>query len=250
MRTIRAARRKATGFTLPEVLIAMSITALIVVLLSRIFIATANQWQRADQRIDVFRDARAGLQIIARDLRSANIHASPMMLSLTDNAPSGAYAREAYMITPAANSGKSDLCTVGYYLDWSSVTKTFTLKRVFKDSDATTIGLQGTTLNLAGLFTKNPATDEDLAAYVWDLEFLPGELADPIPPSTHSPAEWKWIEVRFKAISPNAAQKIRNSAVTQTTWSEKPPDLSDIYRTLILPHEQQFVTRVMLYQNQ
>jgi type II secretory pathway component PulJ len=60
-------RARIPAFTLVELLIAISITLLIVVLLSRIFAGAADAWRSSDQRIDVFRDARA-LQIISRDL--------------------------------------------------------------------------------------------------------------------------------------------------------------------------------------
>jgi uncharacterized protein (TIGR02599 family) len=75
MKTNQTIRARIPAFTLVELLIAISITLLIVVLLSRIFAGAADAWRSSDQRIDVFRDARAALQIISRDLSRA-IHCS------------------------------------------------------------------------------------------------------------------------------------------------------------------------------
>ena len=48
-------------------------------------------------------------------------------------------------------------------------------------------------------------------------------------------------------MSAASARKLRNLAIDQTTWSDP---TSSIYRNTILPYEQQFVTRIMLQQNQ
>jgi type II secretory pathway pseudopilin PulG len=244
---------KSQAFTLVELLIAISITLIIVVLLSRVFIVAANLWQNSDQRTDAFRDARSALQMIARDLSRADSNADAQMLTLSNNDPAGNYAQEAFAVTPIPNSGKSDLCVVGYYLVWDDTAKAFTLKRLLKDSDNVINDLRGATVNFASLYAKptTPADkalyEEDLAAYAWDLEFRPGILADPEAPIVGPSTKWHWLEIRFKAMSPTAARKLRNLGVVQGTWSDP---TSTIYRNAILPYEQQFVTRVTLRQTQ
>jgi prepilin-type N-terminal cleavage/methylation domain-containing protein len=233
------------GFTLLELLIAVAITAVIVVLLSRVFGATAAQWQAADQRIDAFRDARTALHVIARDLGRANVSANSGMLALKEPGPADDYAQEAFAVTPTANSGNADLCAVGYYTEWNASAKTFTLKRQLRESNAIIGDLQ--TLNFSALYTKAPALAEDVAAYVWDLRFYVGLEEVPVPLGNAGPtSQWRWIEVRFKAMSPNAAKRLRDSAMTQGDWNNP---AGDIYKRLVLPNEQQFVTRVVLQHN-
>ncbi len=175
---------KSRGFTLAEVLIATAITLLVVTLLFGVFSSVVSQWRSSDQRIDAFRDARAALLLITRDLSRAHVNGDRQMITLVDD--TGTYAKEAYMVTPIPNAGKSELCAVGYYCAWDSVAKTFTLKRLFRDSDAAVTSLQGPTVNFTTLYSKVAANEENLAACVWDLQFAPGIDADPEPPSLKS----------------------------------------------------------------
>src|SRR2546430_3573445 len=61
-------RRPLHAFTIVELLVASAITLGIVVLLGVIFGSITRTTSRANQRTDAFRDARAALQIMARDL--------------------------------------------------------------------------------------------------------------------------------------------------------------------------------------
>src|SRR5436305_817476 len=56
------------GFTLVELLIAAAITVIIVVLLGLMLSSLMSSAARASQRVDAFRDARAALQMMERDL--------------------------------------------------------------------------------------------------------------------------------------------------------------------------------------
>ena len=240
-------KRRIRAFTIVELLVAIAITLIIVTVLFQVFSAAARQWQTSDQRIDTFRDARAALQIMARDLARADINGDPNMLALQSTQPATPpYATEAYAITPTPNSGKSELCVVGYYTLFDNTTKSFSLKRLFKDSDATFTGLATASPDFTSLYTKT-AADETVAAYVWDLQFRAGLAADPVDPAANPSSTWKWVEIRFKSMSPAAARKIRDFGVTASTWSDP---TSTIYKNLILPYEQQFMTRVALQQNE
>ena len=96
--------RKSRGFTLAEVLIATAITLLIVTLLFGVFSSVVSQWRTSDQRIDAFRDARAALLLITRDLSRAHVNGDRQMITLQDD--TGPYAKEAYVITPIPNAEK------------------------------------------------------------------------------------------------------------------------------------------------
>lgn len=240
--------RAQTAFTLVELLVAMAITILIVAFLGRVLISTTTVWQLSGERIDTFRDARSALQLMTNDLTRANVNGDGGMLTLA-NVPGGAdYATEAYAVFPTKNNGKSDLCATGYYLDWDNGSKTFSLRRFFKNSDSTTPSLAKSSVDFATLYDRTQGTTpETIASYVWALEIRPGIGANKVAPSTSS-TSWQWLEVRFKAMSVNAGRKIGViSSIGKTTWGD--PSLAD-YRRFILPNEQQFVTRIQILQKQ
>ncbi|HEY5035835.1 MAG TPA: hypothetical protein VII74_01740, partial [Chthoniobacterales bacterium] len=204
------------AFTIAELLVAIAITLVLVVILFRVFAAAATQWQSADQRIDTFRDARAAMQLMSRDLGRADISGAVQMLTLSD--PSADFAREAYAVTPVSNIGKSELCAVGYYCAYDTTTHAYNLKRLFKNSDLTFTALANPSPDFTSLYTKNnPTPDETVAAYVWDLQIRPGVGKDIVAVTTPS-STWNWLEIRFKSMSPAAARRIRDTSVTQTTW--------------------------------
>lgn len=249
--------RPILAFTLVELLVSITITLVIVVVLFQVFAATARQWQTSDQRIDTFRDARAILQIMARDLSRADINGNASMLMLADYftvAPDPQFAKEAYAITPIPNAGKSSLCAVGYYCAYDGATHAYSLRRLYKNSNVTYTALARPTPDFTALYTKNPSMDptdltrDDVAAgYVWDLQFHPGVGKDFVDPSSVPSSQWNWLEIRFKSMSPASGRLIRNTAINTSTWFDS---TSSIYKTFILPYEQQFISRVTLRQNQ
>ncbi len=224
------------AFTIAELLIAIVVTLILVGILFRVFAAAAGQWQNADQRIDTFRDARAALQIMTRDLSRADINGNAQMLTLTDFftvSPNPQFAKEAYAITPITNSGKSDLCTVGYYCAYDTVTHAYSLKRLFKSSDATYTSLATASPNFTAIFQKDtPTADEVAAAYVWDLQFHPGVGKNLVDAATTPSTQWNWMEIRFKSMSTASGRKIRNTPVDLSTWFDA---TSSLYKTFILP---------------
>jgi type II secretory pathway pseudopilin PulG len=243
------ATKEPAGFTLTELLVAVAISIVIILILGQVFSSATAMWQVSDQRIDAFRDARAALQLMAQDLGRANVNGNPTMLRLAQYSSDGSYASEADAVTPVKNPGKSDLCTVEYYLVWnaSGSTNTFSLVRRFKNSDDTVGYLANSSLDFNTIYDRNKGSEETLAAPVWDLEFRPGENANIVTPSTDSAAKWTWVEIRFKTMSVNAARKLRSVAgISQGTWADP---TTNLYKTLILPYEQQFVTRVAIDQN-
>lgn len=226
----------------------MAITILIVAFLGRVLIATTSIWQLTGDRIDAFRDARSALQLMTNDLSRADANGDPKMLNLANI--SGTYATEAYAVFPSKNGGKSDLCAVGYYLDWDAGSKTFSLRRFFKDSNTVAPSLANSPVDFTTLYDRTKGTaPETLASYVWDLELRPGEGQTLVTLPTSDPStKWNWVEVRFKAMSVNAGRKISGvAAIDKTTWSDP---ASSAYRTFILPNEQQFMTRILVLQNQ
>src|SRR4029077_6594974 len=68
LRSRRAIALSEGGFTLVELLIAAVITVVIVVMLGLMLGSLMSSASHASQRIDAFRDARAALQMMERDL--------------------------------------------------------------------------------------------------------------------------------------------------------------------------------------
>ncbi len=248
MRIARVSYR-ASGFTLVELLVAVAITAVLVALLGRVLVATTDVYRIADQKMDAFRDAKAALQLMTNDLGRADISGNAQFLNLANYSPDSSYAMEAYAVFPAKNKGKSDLCSVGYYLDWDSTSKTYSLRRFFKDSDTTATSLAKASPDFGALYDRTTGTTpETIASYVWDLELRPGEGMNAVTLGSDPPSKWNWVEIRFKAMSVKAGRKIQQvGAVDKLTWADP---TSAAYRRYILPDEQQFVTRVSLLQNQ
>src|SRR5438270_9449029 len=126
------------GFTLTARLIAAAITTSIVVMLGWMFGSLANTSSRANQRIDAFRDARAAIQTIQRDMANL-VHATPTAyLALVDLYPDPNTAstknQQLYGLMAAKNRGLGDLCAVGYYCRWDATKNNYSLCRYFADS--------------------------------------------------------------------------------------------------------------------
>jgi len=257
-----------SGFTLVELMIAAAITVVIVLMLGGMFLSIMNTSLRASQRIDAFRDARAALQMIERDM--ANLVQLPKMapyFASTDlySDPSTAtqknqqlYALCAVKNQPAGSPPPvaGDLCAVGYYCSWD--TNHYTLRRHFRDNAATFQAFQtngaGNYMAPATLYT--PSTSDDvLAAYVWNFNVTLYDatgavistypyICDPSATTTNPlPAA---IEISFNAMSPQAARTVMSVSSSPNDWMSTIPPYTPNYQRLILPHMYQFRTRINL----
>jgi len=263
--------RPLSAFTLTELLIAVAITSLIVVMLGTMFGAITKASSRANQRIDAFRDARAALQMIERDLsgivrnqRDAtgaairrpaaylaldNIYTDPGSLNAASN------NQQLYALVAAKNRGTGDVCAVGYYCRWDTSRKAYSLHRFFTDSTATYNQLASasvTTANYASetdLYTP-AASDDVLASYVWDFRVTPydssGAAITTYPyvcdPSASATAPLPGaIEISFKAMSQQAARTVMSVSASASVWLDP---TTQTYQRLIAPNEYHFRTRV------
>lgn len=259
------------AFTLVELLIAMTITMLMVTMIMRVFSGTAAAWKQTEARTDTFREARAALEIMGRDLSIAAGAANIPMVVLgnstgTGTKPEDKVNNEIYVSSFIANSGKSDLCTVGYFCRWDDTQKCYILKRLYNDSNATfknftdyqnSGGIPPIPFDKLytgfgsynGLSYKNNVED-DAASYIWDLQFSAfynnAPVAYPAYPAslTYSDPLPSWVEVRFKAISAQSIQKLKSMTVTRDTWNPASNIYSPTYKTAIMPYQQQFVMRI------
>ncbi len=268
--------RNSRAFTLVELLVAMSVTSLLVVAMLRLFMDETSLWQKYDQKLDTFREARAAMQMMAKDFSGLRPAASaptdfPMLALIAhpDTQPEDLVNEEIYGLPALRNQGANDLCAVGYYCVWVPAKNAFVLRRQCTES-STTFSLMQQALPVTSPLTGPLAfqtifsraqkmqddkvlTIDDLATYIWDLKVVIPQTGTPPTGTPLQQLNWPqgnfsrelpaWVEIRFKALGVNAARRIAGSGVTRDTWFQ--PD-SDLYRNLILPGQQQFVTRIKL----
>jgi type II secretory pathway pseudopilin PulG len=268
------------AFTLAELLIAVAITSFIVVMLGTVFGSLANTSGRANQRIDAFRDARAAMQMIQRDLANL-VHASPTAYLAIDDRyadPNTATTknRQIYGLIATKNKSLGDLCAVGYYCRWEG--NRYTLRRYFRNSDelsadAAYFASSGRSVppwnliaNGAGTYmrsdklyqpsdtdalTANPPTfkDETLASNVWDLQitaYKSDGTVDTTSPLIMDPASPTTvlpaaIDISFRTMSPQASKTVMTVSSNPNDWMD---DTASNYIRLIKPHAYEFHTRI------
>ncbi len=259
------------GFTLVELLVAAAITVLIVVMLGTMFSSLSSTSLRTNQRIDAFRDARAALQMMERDLSTllrnqrdpaGNPITRPaayfVIKDLYDDPATG--NQQVYALI-AKNSGPGDVCAVGYYCRWDPQLHAYSLYRFFRDSTVTfsRITAAPTYASETDLYTPDPDStapasvkDDVLAAYVWNLQIkafdaLGAAITTPLVCDSSAttvvplPAV---IEISFQAISPNAARALVATGAGPDLWMG--PATAPAYQRLIAPHAYKFRTRIKL----
>lgn len=278
-------RRTNDAFTIPELLVATAITALIVVMLGTMFGSLANTTARSNQRIDTFRDARAALQIMARDF-SHLVKAQPAAYFVIQSDAAGPDVRQldgliSLKNTPATGSDVSgDVCAVRYYCSWNN--NAYSLRRYFRDSSQTFQTFQSnlTTgsppalnyVNTTALYLGANPIDETLASYVWNLQVVAYDslgniinqqndafsrstsgpyTCDPLGSTNVLPAA---IEISFNAMSPEAARTVMATtsgrADAYNVWMVADnPNASatdkQLYQRMILPNLYNFRTRIV-----
>jgi type II secretory pathway pseudopilin PulG len=205
-------QRCRAAFTLVELLIATGITVAMVLMLGLMLGSLMGSASHTTARVDAFRDARAALQTIERDLRNlvrtqwnpdpfTNPTPAPCMPSgiattgvtlpaayfvlkdiYADPATVGNRNQQLYALVAAKTTGSSgDVCAVGYYCQWDNQLHAYSLRRFFRDSTATFAVMQG-----AGSYAADSALydlsapdakNDVLAAYVWNLKITAYDAA-------------------------------------------------------------------------
>ncbi len=268
--------KRTAAFTIVELLVASAITLGIVVLLGVIFGSITRTASRANQRTDAFRDARAALQMMARDLTglvrnqrdaSGNPITKPAAYLALDNiyADPASGNQQIFALIAAKNSAPGDVCAIGYYCRWDDQGGyNYSLRRFFQDSGATFSNLAKPTVDSDGkpfspksaIYLPDPPTtspplkDDLLAAYVWNLQIIAYDksgivissypyVCDP-KAATNNPLPAA-IEISFKAMSAEAARTVISTKAGADVWmNEGDP----AYKRLIAPNVYQFRTRI------
>ncbi|MGF1679019.1 MAG: type II secretion system protein J [Candidatus Methylacidiphilales bacterium] len=151
------------GFSLVEIMVSVTVLSIMMVLLFGFFDQSTQAWKSSEKKIDAFREARAALYYLRRDLSSMHVSgdlpfvyyedpaAVPPSLYSGGPTPPGAHGDLILFLSSqsseAQGDGKSDLCVVGYYLAyWKSRSSggsdaannpSFQLHRHFQNSNET-----------------------------------------------------------------------------------------------------------------
>jgi hypothetical protein len=226
----------------------------------------------ATERVDAFRDARAALQMIERDLRNlVRTQWSPDPFSSPTPTPGTAQPltrptayfaldniysdpapgnQQLYALVAAKTTASSgDVCAVGYYCRWDDQLHAYTLRRFFRNSTDTFTVIQnaGSYAGDSGLYVPG-ASDAVMAAYVWNLKITMydsgGAVINTYPyvcdPNATTPSPLPAaIEISFNAMSPQAARTVMSVSSNPADWMNMNPNL-------IAPHTYQFRSRINL----
>jgi len=215
---------ESSAFTLVEVLVAMAVLSILLVVLLNVVTSTTTLWRFTENRADAFREARAALTFISRDMTSPIpllCHGEQAKSLLTpETAADWAPNRDAVFflaaLPPSAQkSGEnaSDMCIVGYFV-------------AFDSSYMSTDGTASPTMNLYRYLLSSDDTFAALAASEgWPF------FSENDPKGT------------IKNISPASehvdllARNIREFHVEESTWAYNTKLPDGTYATLPLPEK-------------
>ena len=147
--------KKTTAFTILEVLVAVAVLGMLLVLLLNILQSAAGLWRGVENRAEAYREARAAMQVISRDLTgvvaSTNTNHFPTNLNASSH-----LAFFSRLLRSSQNSDSlGDVCTVGYLLAYGNKSpvagdngrQSYNLYRYFIESNETFTNLsQGSPL--------------------------------------------------------------------------------------------------------
>ena len=255
------------AFTLLELMVAIAVMSILLVLLFNMVDSGARLWRANENRVDSYREARAALGIMSRDLQNALAATNSLddQFLLNDTAfPNLAAANlvsdtnrgaALFFLTalPAkaqdSASNKSDVCQVGYFMAFgksssasNSPVNTMNIYRYILSSDPAFQLLTNSPVFPADLFTLDPrvellarnVTRFTARAYTLTNNSLSAFSASP---STPLP---DLVEISISAISQEAGKKLGNALSAWTSTN------SALYTNIVGPVEQTFTTRIRL----
>ena len=109
----RLAVRDEGGFTLLELMTALTITSLLVVMLFAAFDQASKAWTTAENRVETFQTGRAILDLMTRDLAQTCPNAPTNFIA----GVFGGLTTNSFTTAVGANGATSDLCDVSYVFD-------------------------------------------------------------------------------------------------------------------------------------
>lgn len=261
-----------SAFTLLELMVAMAVMSILLVLLLNMVDSGTRLWRVNENRVDSYREARAALGIISRDLQNALagtnstgnflLNASAFTnLTGVGNLVSDTNQGAAFFFLSALPakaqdiaSNKSDVCQVGYFMAFgksssasNSPINTMNIYRYILSSDPTFVRLTNSPLSpFPSTLTTSDAKVELLARNVTRFTasaytFTNNSLVT-FSASTNTPIP-DLVEISVSAINQEAGKKLGNSASDFSSWTSTN---GAVHSNIIAPVEQTFTTRIKL----
>lgn len=253
---------RTRAFTILELLVAMAVLAILVVMMMGLVTSATTLWKQSENRVDAFREARAALTIISRDLGNllASTNTNYFLLNshgAFSKVPSGAETHEhragaIFFLASLPKNAQdpvslSDACEVGYFLGFertkaggSNSQPTLNLYRFFRSSNPTFSNLLAG--SLFGNATIGPTGEEMLARNVREFRITPliftnGAYSTNFTPSTNKPVP-DALEIAITAVNQEAARRFTN----KSDWTAPAPPAA------LTNAQHTFITRIHLKQ--
>jgi hypothetical protein len=254
-------------------MVAMSILAILLVLLLNMVDSGARLWRVNESRVDSYREARAALGIMSRDLQNA-VAATNNMNHFLLNADAFSHLASVGNLVSDTNQGagmffltalpakaqdtssnKSDICQVGYFLAFgkssspaNSPLNTLNIYRYILSSDPTFERLTNLSAQIfpSDLSTLNPNQVELLArnvtrftahAFTVTNHTFSAFSASPATPLPDI------VEISISAINQEAGKKLGTDSGDFAAWTSTN---TAAYTNIVVPTEQTFTTRIKL----
>lgn len=251
-----------------ELLVALAVLSLLIVMLMSMVDNGAKLWRENESRVEAYREARAALSMIERDLRNAiamndtnfiriNGGAFPNLLESDvqkDTNRGGAIFFLAAQPAAAQDltANKGDICEVGYFLGYGNSSagpvvsgggKSMNLYRYFRSSDGTFSNLTNSSSSLFTNVTITGAESDLLARNIKSFRLIPYHLdaagnCVAYNPSTYG-AMPDLLEVSITALNQDVSRKFLTSA----DWTSTNTPLTNVAGAA----EQKFTTRIRLH---
>ena len=257
------------AFTIIELLVAMAVMSVLLVLLLNMVDSATKLWRENENRVDAYREARAALGIMSRDLRNAltgatntnhflvNLTAFPNLSSVsslvTDTNQGAALFFLSALPSKAQDlaSNRSDVCQVGYFLAYgksssasNSPISTLNIYRYILSSDPTFARLTNASppLFIPSLTTLDPKVEllaRNVTRFTAKAYTLTNNALTNFVASTNTPMP-DVVELSISAINQDTGKKLGNDFASWTSTN------AANYTNLVGPAEQTFTTRINL----
>jgi len=255
----------ASAFSLLEVLVSVTLLALLSVLLFNMVDQASRLWRDNESAVEAYREARAALSVMSREMQNALVHSGTGSLQgvvLTDvgsgNLPasttgtaSSVFFLGLFSKASQETTDISDACAVGYYVSYTAdpqdaasiSAKSRKLYRFFTGSNTTYTRIRsvlgGTSWNdpSNGLYLPSPSsttTNEMLARNISELEVsaLVLENGKLVRKPSYQTTTNGWpaaLDISLTALNTAAASRLANDAA----WDNPPPAETRTFKTRI-----------------
>jgi GxxExxY protein len=264
---VKVSLRFRSAFTLLELLVAMAVLAILVVMMMGLVSSATALWRQSENRAEAYREARAAMTIMARDLQNTIASTNTNLFRvnagafshlggsdiITDPSNASAIFFHAAMPKSAQDStaSKSDVCQVGYFIAFDRTAmssnspgfqKTMNLYRYFLSSDPTFANLTNAPHGnpFAMDIIPTAAEVELLARNVREFRIIPliftnNTLTNSFSPSTNKPLP-DIVEIHVTAVNQETARRFTQ----KSDWTSPTAAITN--------QQQTFTTRIRLNQ--